>query len=72
MATFITGVQVYMDGEDITQYLFGVSAIDIDENSDVYRNLDLSPFLKTKGDHKLEITCDQYSNGRVEARLEII
>lgn len=71
MSIIISGVRVYIDGDDITEYLFGQSYINIDnDNGDIFRDLDLSPFLGTPGNHLLQIYCDNDS-GIVEARLEI-
>lgn len=64
-----TGIQVFLDDEDITYYLFGKRTLDTDAFKNVFRDIDLTPYMKTPGIHQLRIiTADA---GRVEARVEI-
>lgn len=64
-----TGVRILLDNEDITYYLFGKATIDTTIDSHIFRDLDLTPYLKTPGNHVIEIFSS--TEGRVEVRAEI-
>ena len=68
--TYPTDVKVYIDDEDITYWIFGVDSIDITDSNYRFKDIDISPFCSSPGEHTLEITCAT-GVGRVEARLEM-
>lgn len=64
-----TGIQVLLDDEDITYYLFGKRTLDTSSDNFIFRDIDLSPYIKTPGNHEIRIlTAD---SGRVDVRVEI-
>lgn len=65
-----TGVKIYLDGKDITRYIFNSEIIVLSDADHVFRNIDLTSFIKGPGLHTLEVTADS-GTGRVEARVEI-
>jgi hypothetical protein len=72
MAAYPQAVRVLIDGVDITTYLFGKDSINIVDGQNIFRDLDISAFVKGAGVHYVEITSggNVYS-GQVEARVEI-
>jgi hypothetical protein len=70
VATYPTGIRVYIDDEDVTYWIFGSDTIEINDLEYRFEGIDLSPYCAEPGDHKLEITCDT-GVGRVEARIQI-
>lgn len=66
-----SGVRVFIDGKDATYYLFGSPTIDPSSDMSIWRDIDITPYLrKTPGVHTIEITAEN-GNGRVESRVEI-
>lgn len=65
-----TGCKLYVDGVDVTKWVFGTSTIDPTDTLNTWRNIDISTFIKGPGMHKIEITATG-GVGRVEARVEI-
>lgn len=68
-----TGLKIYIDGKDATYYIFGVNSLDPDPalGTDVFRDIDITPYLrKAPGRHTVEVTAAN-GNGRIEARVEI-
>lgn len=65
------GLRIFIDGKDVTYILFGANTFDPSSESNILRNLDITPHLrKTPGVHTIELTAVNGS-GRVECRVEI-
>jgi uncharacterized protein (DUF1015 family) len=69
-STYPTGVQVFIDDEDVTKWIFGVDEIELNDVENSFRNIDLSPYCSAPGEHRLTISCAT-GVGRVEARIEV-
>jgi len=65
-----TDVKVFLDGKDITKYIFGTDTIVLSNVNNTWRNIDITPHIKGPGLHKIEITAAT-GVGRVEARVEV-
>lgn len=63
-------VKIYIDDRDITLLVFGTDVIELNSTNNKRRNIDVTPFVKTPGRHKLRVVPESGA-GRVEARLEI-
>lgn len=63
-------VKVYIDGKDVTKWIFGSETVTISNVNRVWKNIDITSFIKGFGSHKIEVTCGA-GVGRVEARVEI-
>ncbi len=63
-------VRVYIDGRDVTKYIFGSETIELSDVNNTWKNIDISSFLRGHGSHKVEVTAGA-GVGRVEVRLEI-
>jgi hypothetical protein len=70
MATYPTGIRIYVDDVDVTYWIFGEETLELNEIEYRFPDIDLSPYCAEPGEHTLEITCDD-GIGRVEARIEI-
>lgn len=68
--TYPTGVKVFIDDEDITKAVFGADTIELSDAQNAWRNVDITPYLKYAGLHKLRITTEA-GVGRVDARVAI-
>jgi hypothetical protein len=64
-----SGVKVYMDGEDITQFAFGVESLTPDNFTAAFNDVDLSVYAKGAGRHTLSMTAETV--GGVNARIEV-
>jgi hypothetical protein len=62
-------VQVWLDNVDITRWVFGSNFLTPTEDFNVWRNVDISTFVRGAGIHKLKITCE--NAGKVQARVAI-
>lgn len=67
---FPTDCRVFIDNVDCTQWLFGSETITPTLIKHIWRNIDLSLYVKGPGLHTLKITADA-GVGRVDARVEI-
>ena len=66
-----SGLKLYIDGKDATYYVFGANTINPSSDLNIWRNINITPFLrKSSGLHTIEITAAN-GNGRVECRVEI-
>jgi hypothetical protein len=66
-----SGVRIFIDGKDATYYVFQDNKIDPSDAKNIYRDIDITPYLrKGPGIHTIEITAEN-GNGRVESRVEI-
>lgn len=68
--SYPTGVKIYLDDEDITKNIFGEDVITLSDLQNIWRNLDITPYLKYAGLHKLRITAES-GVGRVDAKISI-
>jgi hypothetical protein len=64
-----SGLKVFLDGEDITYYVFGADTITPNLELDKWKDIDLTAFITQPGRHVLAITAD--TPGKVDARIEI-
>jgi hypothetical protein len=64
-----TNVQVWIDNVDITRWVFGSNFLTPTEDFNIWRNVDISSFVKGPGIHKLKITCQDA--GKVQSRIAI-
>jgi len=65
-----TDVKVFIDGKDVTKYIFGTDTIVLSDVNNTWRDIDIGPHLRGPGLHTIEITAAT-GVGRVEARVEI-
>lgn len=65
-----TDVKVFIDGVDVTKWIFGTDTVTLTNVDNTWRDIDVSSFIKGPGIHKIEVTCGG-GVGRVEARVEI-
>lgn len=63
-------VRIFIDGKDVTSWIFGADTITPSNAKHSWTNIDISQFVKTKGTHLIELTCEA-GIGRVEAIVEI-
>lgn len=70
VASYPTGVKIFLDDEDITKNIFGEEVITLTDLENTWRDLDITPYVKYVGLHKLRITAET-GVGRVDARVEI-
>lgn len=64
------GVRVYIDGKDVTNWMFGQDSINPSDAQHSWFGIDITQFVREKGRHVLEITAEAGA-GRVEAVVEI-
>lgn len=65
-----TDVKVYIDGDDITFRIFGVDTIELSDVNNLFHDIDITPYIRSPGRHKLTITSVS-GVGRVEARVSL-
>lgn len=66
-----SGVRVFIDGKDVTYYIFSQDSIDPSSEQNTWRNIEITRYLRnTPGLHTIEVTAEN-GNGRVETRVEI-
>lgn len=65
-----TDIKVFIDGVDVTKWIFGVDTIELTNLNNTWRGIDISPFIKGPGMHQIQVTAGG-GVGRVEARVEI-
>lgn len=63
-------VKVYIDGNDVTEWIFGTDTVTLTDVNNSFQNIDISSLVQDAGRHTIEVTCDA-GVGRVEARVEI-
>lgn len=71
ISSYPTDVRVFIDDEDITKGVFGTDTITLTDLENTWRNIDITPYLKYAGLHKLRITAES-GVGRVDAKISII
>lgn len=69
-ASYPTGIRVFIDDEDITEAVFGEETIELSDLQNAWRNMDITPYIKYAGLHKLRITAEA-GVGRVDAKISI-
>lgn len=65
-----TGIRVFLDDEDVTKQIFGEEIITLTDLQNTWRNVDITPYVKYAGLHKLRITAES-GVGRVDAKVKI-
>jgi hypothetical protein len=68
--TYPTDVKVFIDDLDVTKMIFGEDTITLTDLQNTWRNIDITPYVRYAGLHKLRITAAA-GVGRVEARVAI-
>jgi hypothetical protein len=69
--SFPQNCKLFIDGEDVTYYIFGVTEFSPDATTAIWRDIDITDYLASHtGIHKIEIVPTSGS-GRAEIRLEI-
>lgn len=69
-AAYPTGIRIYIDDKDITNWIFGTDTLELDNINNTWRNIDITSFIKGAGFHTIKITAES-GVGRVEARVEM-
>lgn len=62
--------RVFIDGKDVTPWLFGVDTITPSVVQHSWTNIDITNFVKTRGTHIIEVRAEA-GVGRVEVIVEI-
>lgn len=62
--------RIFIDNKDATQWIFKTSTFSPDKFHHVWRNIDLTNFIKSFGVHKIRVTCET-GIGRCEGRIEV-
>lgn len=62
--------RVLIDGKDVTAWLFGEDTITPSPAKHNWSNIDITQFVKARGNHTIEITAEA-GVGRVEVIVEI-
>jgi hypothetical protein len=63
-------VRVFIDGKDVTAWIFGEDVITPTVAKHNWSNIDITQFVKAKGTHVIEITAEA-GVGRVEVIVEV-
>jgi protein-tyrosine phosphatase len=63
-------VRIFIDGKDVTEWLFGEDTITPTIAKHSWTNIDITQFVKARGKHVIEVTCEA-GVGRVELIVEI-
>ena len=64
-----SGLKLFLDGEDITYWVFGTDTITPDLETNKWKDIDLTAYIYTPGRHILTVTAD--TPGKVDARIEV-
>jgi hypothetical protein len=67
--TWPSGMRLWVDGEDITNYAFGTDTINPDLVHNKWNDIDLSMFVKNPGRHVITVSSE--TPGTVDVRVEI-
>lgn len=67
---FPENVRIFIDGKDVTEWIFGDDTITPTTGKHSWTNIDITQFVKNKGNHIIEVTCEA-GVGRVEIIVEI-
>ena len=63
------GVKVWVDGQDISTFVFNKDKVDTDITMREWNDIDISVWCRVPGRHTLTVTSE--TPGRVETRVEI-
>jgi len=63
-------VRIFIDGIDRTEWIFGEDTITPTIAKHSWTNIDITQFVKSRGNHIIEVTCDA-GVGRIEIIVEI-
>lgn len=63
-------VRLFIDGKDVTSWVFGADTITPSEAKFAWRNIDITQFVRSKGVHTIELTAES-GVGRVEIIVEM-
>ena len=63
-------VRIFIDGRDVTSWIFGESTINPNDAKFSWQNIDITSFVRSRGTHTIEITAES-GQGRVEAIVVI-
>lgn len=69
-ASYPADIKVWIDDEDVTRMIFGEDTITLSDLENTWRNIDITPYVKYVGLHKLRITAES-GIGRVDAKITI-
>lgn len=58
-------VRIFIDGKDVTSWIFGSDTITPSDAQFSWSNIDITQFVRSKGTHIIEITAES-GVGRVE------
>jgi hypothetical protein len=58
-------VKIYIDGKDCTFWIFGEDTISPNDAKHSWTNIDISQFVKSKGNHIIEVRAEA-GTGRCE------
>jgi hypothetical protein len=67
---FPENVRLFIDGKDVTSWVFGHDTITPTDTKFSWNNIDITQFVRTKGTHIIEITAES-GVGRVEVIVEM-
>lgn len=67
---FPENVKIFIDGIDRTKWIFGADTITPTTAKHSWTNIDITQFVKNRGNHIIEVTCES-GVGRVELIVEI-
>lgn len=62
-------VRIFIDGKDVTSWIFGTETVTPTDAKHSWTNIDITRFVKSRGNHIIEITCEE-GVGRAELILE--
>lgn len=68
---YASGVRIFIDGQDISQWIFGAPSGIIDQDNWHFDDIDISNWVKSPGRHSLVVTADEGA-ADVDSRFEII
>lgn len=63
-------VRIFIDGRDVTTWVFGADTISPTDEKFSWSNIDITRFVKTKGTHTIRIVPEA-GVGRVEVIVEM-
>ena len=67
--SYPSGLKLFLDGQDITQFVFGSDTVTPDVSLNKWKDVDLTAYIKTPGRHILTVTAE--TPGKIDARIEV-
>lgn len=64
------GVKIFIDGKDVTRWVFGATSVNPTIERYSWTNIDITQFVRGKGVHTIQITAEA-GVGRVEVITRI-